>query len=121
MEPILFLISSVLCGVAGQLMLKKGMNVVGVISLLRGNPIKTIFKMFTNKFVMIGVFIFGFSMVFWIFALSGLELSYAYPMVSMAYVLIAFSSKILFNENVTWKRWASIIVICIGVSLISIT
>ena len=121
MKPILFFISSLLFGVVGQLMLKKGMNKVGEISLLKDNLIKTIFKMFTNKSVLTGVFIFGFSMIFWMFALSGLELSYIYPMVSITYVLIALGSKIFFKENVTWKRWISIIIICIGVSLVSIT
>jgi multidrug transporter EmrE-like cation transporter len=121
MEAILFLISSVLCGITGQLMLKRGMNQVGEVSLIKGNPIKTIFKMFTSRSVLIGVLIFGVSMVFWIFALSGLELSYAYPMVSISYVLIALGSKIFFKENVSLKRWISIIVICIGVILVSIT
>lgn len=121
MKAILFLVCSLLFGITGQLMLKGGMIEVGRISLLKGNIIKTIFKMFTNRFVFIGVIIFGFSMIFWLFALSELELSYAYPMVSVSYVLIALSSKILFKENVTKKRWLSIAVICLGVILVSVT
>jgi len=118
---LLFVMGSLFCGVIGQLMLKTGMNKIGRISLLNGKIIKTLFKVFTNKFVFFGVLVFGISTIFWMFALSGLELSYAYPLISLSYILIALGSKIFFKENVGVRRWISILVIVIGVVLVSIS
>ena len=121
MNPIMFLVLSFSGGIAGQLLLKNGMNKVGKISLLEENIFKNIWKMFTNLSVTIGTIIFGFSIVLWLFALSGLDLSYAYPLVSINYVVIALLSKMFFKEKINLMRWVSIFIICFGVVLVSIT
>lgn len=118
---ILFCISLSI-GVTGQLLLRKGMLHVGEINLISEGVaqfFKNMFKTFTNKTILIGVFLFGFSSLLWLVILSGLELSYIYPMVSTSYVLIALSSKIFFKESVTKMRWLSIAVIIMGVILVS--
>ena len=48
-----------------------------------------------------------------------MELSLVYPLVSVAYVLVALFSFFVFKENVTMIRWVGIIVIMFGVFLIS--
>lgn len=111
-----------LIGLAGQLLLKKGMTHIGEVTLFsKGLPnfFKTMWTMFTNKTILTGVFFFAGSTLLWVVILSGLELSYIYPMVSLNYVLAALSSKVFFKEQVTNMRWLSIAVIMIGVILVS--
>lgn len=120
---ILFAIS-LLIGLTGQLTLKKGMINIGEISLFSKGLLtffKTTWTMFTNKIILIGVFFFSCSILLWLVILSGLELSYIYPMVSLNYVLAAISSKILFKEKITKTRWLSIAVIILGVSIVSLS
>ena len=106
-------------GVVGQLFLKKGMTQIGEINVFSGGLFKNVWKMFTNKTVITGVFLFGCSSLLWLIVLSGLELSYIYPMVSLSYVLVAFGSKFVFKEKVPTMRWVSIMIIIFGVILVS--
>ncbi|MBU0672903.1 MAG: EamA family transporter, partial [Candidatus Margulisbacteria bacterium] len=75
--------------------------------------------MFSNPFVFFGFACFGLSSIFWLVVLSRFEISFVYPIVSVAYILVAIASIIFFKENVTLVRWLGISVIVFGVFLIS--
>jgi multidrug transporter EmrE-like cation transporter len=53
--------------------------------------------------------------------LSRVDVSYAYPMLSIGYVVAALAGKAFFGEPVDLIRWAGIVTICIGVWLITRT
>ncbi|MFH1331855.1 MAG: EamA family transporter [archaeon] len=112
---------SLLLSIAGQLLLKRGMNKVGQVSLLNRNISRTLFRMLTNSSIIVGGFVFVASLTLWLVVLSKLDISYAYPIVSINYVAIALSSKFFFKEKVSLFRWASIFIICFGVVLVSIS
>ena len=57
--------------------------------------------------------------VFWLVALSRVDLSYAYPFASLSYVVMLTASWLLFNENITSLRLLGTVVIGLGVFLIS--
>lgn len=113
----LILAVSISLAVAGQLLMKKGMMAVGSF------PVNELFvnliRMFLNPFVFFGFAAFGLSSIFWLVVLSRLELSFVYPLVSVAYVIVAIASLIFFHEQVTLIRWLGIAVIVAGVFLIS--
>jgi len=113
----LILFISVLLSVIGQLLMKQGMNQFGSFPITQIAS-KTI-PMILNPWVFTGFVSFGLSSIFWLAVLSRLNLSVAYPMVSLAYVVIAIASVIIFKENVTLVRWIGILVIVFGVFLIS--
>jgi len=117
MINILVFLASILLSVAGQLLMKNGMNQFGAFPMTQ-LPFKII-PMFLNPWVFGGIACFGLSSVFWLSILSRLELSLVYPMVSLAYVLVAIASVIFFKENVSVLRWASIGIICLGVLFLS--
>ena len=54
---------------------------------------------------------------FWIVALKRIDLSLAYPSVSVSYVLIAVVSRRLFGEEIGVLRWVGIAVIMLGVAV----
>ena len=108
---------SILLAVTGQLLMKKGMMVFGAFSITQ--LFHKIIPMFLNPYVFFGFAFFALSSVFWLVVLSRLELSFVYPMVSVAYILVAIASWIFFKEDVTLMRWAGILVIVLGVFLIS--
>lgn len=113
----LVLMVSILLAVFGQLLMKRGMMLFGTF------PISQLFfkivPMFLNPWVFSGLVCFGLSAIFWLVVLSRLELSLVYPMVSVAYVLVALASWIFFKENLSLVRWLGIAVIILGVYLIS--
>ncbi len=118
---IIAFVFSLLFSIAGQLLLKKGMTKIGKISLLEGSIIKTLFKMFTSPYVLIGGVVFVSSLGLWLVVLSKLDISYAYPIVSINYVFIALASKFFFKERISLFRWVSIFTICSGVVLVSLS
>lgn len=113
----LILAVSILLAVAGQLMMKKGMMIFGAFPA--SQLLSNLIPMFMNPWVFFGFVCFGFSSIFWLVVLSRLPLSLVYPMVSVAYVLVAFASLIFFRENVSLARWLGIVIIVCGVFLIS--
>ena len=59
------------------------------------------------------------SVVVWIVALSRVEVSIAYPMLSLGYVANALLAMWLFGEAVSLQRWVGIAVILVGVALVA--
>lgn len=52
--------------------------------------------------------------------LSWADLSYVLPVTSVGYVLVAISGRFLLNEQITFRRWAGILLIMFGVALVSL-
>ncbi len=111
----------VLLNAAAQLALKQGVRTVGhfdfrLASLWQVGPAVAL-----NPFVLIGLACYVVSVVVWLLVLSRVEVSYAYPMLSVGYIVTAFAGRIFFNEAMGPLRWAGIVVICFGVWLITRT
>ncbi|MBI5700315.1 EamA family transporter [Candidatus Saganbacteria bacterium] len=117
MINILIVLCSILLAVSGQVLMKQGMNNFGTFPIKE--LIYKIIPMFSSPWVISGFVLFGVSSIFWLAVLSRMELSLVYPMVSIAYVLVALISMFVFKENVSMIRWTGIAVICVGVFLIS--
>jgi multidrug transporter EmrE-like cation transporter len=121
MKNFLLIFTSVFIAVLGQLSMKYGIsrgNLVaglGEVSSVYGYFVSA----FTNPFVLTGFLLYGLSSLFWLIVLGRVELSYAYPLVSMGYVLAVFLSWVLFREQVSVLRIVGLAVICIGVTLLS--
>lgn len=109
----------VLLNVAGQLSLKFGMSKIGNFALSAGNLPAVFLKAAFNPFVLLGLFCYGMGFLVWLIVLAKAEVSYAYPMISLGYVLTALLAWQLFGENVTFIRMAGIVVTCLGVFLIA--
>jgi drug/metabolite transporter (DMT)-like permease len=116
LAPILL---SVALNIVGQLVLKRGMNDLGPISLTERGIFDIIFAIATNPFVIGGVFVYAFSVLCWLVGLSRAPLSYAYPFISLSYVVILFASYFLLGETVSLLRLAGVVVICIGVLFVA--
>ena len=117
----IFLFVGIVLGVVAQLMLKKGMVGLDLSELFRKGFVYGVRKMFFNVYVILGFFFYGISMLLWLVVLSELELSYAYPIISLGYFFVALSSRFVFHEKVSWQRWMSIFVIIIGVAIVGMS
>jgi len=116
---VLYILISVLGSAAGQLLLKKGMNSLGPVTLSFGQLPATIWQMGTNPNVFFGLAIYLVGTVFWLAALSRVDLSFAYPFASFNYVVMLVASWLMFDEQITLSRLLGTLVIGIGVLLIS--
>lgn len=116
---LLAILISVFLAVVGQLLLKMGMLRVGKFSLNISSLVHQYSRILLNPFVIAGLVGFFISMLVWLYVLSRMELSFAYPFVALNYVLILFGSYFLFKETITPLRVVGVVVIIIGVYLVS--
>jgi multidrug transporter EmrE-like cation transporter len=109
---------TVLTNACAQIMLKKGMLGLGPVTLEAG-LVQTVFKIVFNPWVFLGLVMFVVSMASHLIVLSKVELSFAYPFLSLAYVVVAAYAYFIFKEDVNALRIAGIGFICFGTILIS--
>ncbi len=113
------ILTGVLLNAAAQLALKKGMIQIGHFSFSLENIVPIGLKVAASPYVLAGLFCYVVSVVVWLMVLSRVDVSYAYPLLSVGYIVTAFAGKVLFDEPLGLERWAGIVVICIGVYLIT--
>lgn len=114
-----FILFTVATNAAAQLMLKYGMMQLGPLSFAGVNPVIKILQIVFSPWVFLGLCTFVISMASHLFVLSKVELSFAYPFLSLAYVMVAVFAYFVFREDLNALRIAGIGLICIGTVLIA--
>jgi len=116
--PLIFL--SISIAVAGQILLKLGMNRIGTVSL---NGLGGLWQLFSailkSPLVLFGLFLYVVSAVVWLIVLSSVDLSFAYPFIGSSYVFVLILSKFILKEDVNPIRWIGALVITAGVIILS--
>ena len=116
---VVYILISVVGGAIGQLLLKRGMNVLGPLTLSLGDLGSILAGIATNPYVVVGLLVYVGSTVFWLVALSRVDLSYAYPFASLSYVIMLVVSWQLFDEHISLLRLLGTAIIALGVLLVS--
>lgn len=109
----------VLLNAAAQLLLKEGMRRIGFFEFAWSNALPIGLQVAANPFVVAGIFLYVVSVGVWILVLSRVEVSFAYPMLSVGYIVNALAAYYLFQENLSPTRIAGILIIIAGVYLIT--
>ncbi len=116
---IAYILISVLLGAGGQILLKRGMASMGPLTLSAKELGNVVWHIATNPYVIVGLAIYVCGTLFWLVALSRVNLSYAYPFASLSYVVMLVASWQLFSEQITPLRLLGTLVVGLGVLLIS--
>jgi multidrug transporter EmrE-like cation transporter len=113
------ILAGVLLNAAAQLLLKAGTNAVGQFAFERGNILPVGWQLATEPHIVGGLACYVVSVAVWILALSRVEVSIAYPMLSIGYVVNAMAAWYLFGEAVTPLRLLGIGIIILGVFVVA--
>jgi len=113
------LLAGVLLNAAAQLLLKAGTNAVGPFEFSTVNAVPVGMKLALEPHILGGIACYVVSVVVWILALSRVEVSVAYPMLSIGYVVNAVAAYYLFGEAVSATRLVGIGVIILGVFIVA--
>lgn len=114
-----FILFTVLTNAAAQILLKYGMIRIGDFSTLHSNLIIKLLQVVFSPFVFLGLCTFVISMASHLYVLSKVELSYAYPFLSLAYVVVAVYAYFIFQEDLNAMRVFGIALICVGTVFIA--
>jgi multidrug transporter EmrE-like cation transporter len=118
---IMLILLGVFLNACAQLLLKAGMLQIGHFQFSFANIVPISLKVMGNFPIVTGLVAYVFSVVVWLLVLSRVQVSYAYPMLSIGYILNAAAAFYLFGEDLSLVRLAGIFVIIIGVYMISRT
>lgn len=121
--PVLIILVNITLGSIGQLCIRYGSSRLGDLREGQGILMSVLgaFKgIFTSPYVFGGLCLYGISAVLWIFVLNQVRLSFAYPMISLSYVIVVLLSALILGERVPPVTIGGLILICAGVSLIGL-
>jgi uncharacterized membrane protein len=106
----------VLFGTLGNVLLSRGMQSVGQISI--HNLGSTFFALF-NPWVALGtILLIGF-LATYMAALSWADLTFVLPATAVSYVLVALLGQFFLGEHINLTRWLGIVLVTVGVGFVA--
>ena len=94
-------LTGVLLNAVAQLLLKAGAGSLADVELRASNALVIAGRLLVSIPILAGLACYALSVVVWILALARVEVSVAYPMLSIGYVVNALAAWWLFGENLT--------------------
>lgn len=113
------IITGVLLNAIAQLALKASVRQMGEIKLSMAGAWPVTQQLMLEPALWLGLFCYGISVIIWILALSRVDVSIAYPMLSIGYIVNALFAWLLFGEALTVERLVGIGVIIVGVYILA--
>jgi multidrug transporter EmrE-like cation transporter len=111
--------TGVLLNAIAQLALKASVSDTGIINLDLQSLLTSAGSLVANIWLWLGLICYAVSVVVWILALSRVDVSIAYPMLSVGYILNAVAASYLFDEPLGIGKVVGIGVIILGVYILA--
>lgn len=108
MSPLIPLAGGVLLNSVAQISLRHGAS--GSVAADRVEP--------RRLWIIVWAICFALATFLWLIALRQTAISYAYPLLGAGYILVTLLAKWLLREEISSLRWASILVITVGVWIV---
>jgi drug/metabolite transporter (DMT)-like permease len=99
-------------GAAGQIFFKIGAKT------LTGGLFNTILSFLTNKFLFIGLMLYGISTLIYVTTLKHVSLTVAYPTIATSYIVVILLSYLFLGEPLSFYKVIGTIIILIGVIIL---
>lgn len=115
----LYISGTIFFTVYGQLILKWRINDVGSMPGNFAEKISFLVHLLFDPWIFSGFVSAFIASFFWMATMTKFEISYAYPFMSSAFVLVFLLSVILFQEAVTAQKIAGLVLIVVGIIVTS--
>lgn len=113
------LLLGIMLNATAQMLLKVGMERIGYFEFTVKNILPIGIQAAMNPYIVLGLSCYVLSVGAWLMGLSRVDVSIAYPMLSLGYVVTALAAYFILNENLSLSRMMGILVILIGVYLVA--
>ncbi|GAB3252630.1 DMT family transporter [Chitinimonas naiadis] len=118
MSTVFVALMSIALSVAAQFALKAGMSSVAVREVMAAPyTLRTALTVLSNPFVLSGFMLYGIGAIVWLGVLSKWDVSKAYPLVGLGFVLTVLIG-LAAGENVNSTRTIGVFLISLGVLLV---
>jgi drug/metabolite transporter (DMT)-like permease len=117
----LLILSSVSLSALAQITLKFGMSSKQVQRALEenGDRLQTVWSIASNEYVILGLFMYGASAALWLFVLARMDVSFAYPFVSLGFILTMLFGYFILGELMNLWRVIGTVLVIMGVIFVS--
>jgi multidrug transporter EmrE-like cation transporter len=109
---------SIFLGATGQFLFRLGMLSYGKVSV--ENIWRQLFGIITTPAIFFGFICFGISSILWLVVISRWELSYAYPMVALGYVIAILYGAFFLQEAISFPKILGSGLILLGIAILGI-
>ena len=114
-----YIFGTIFFTVYGQIVLKWRINDVGSMPDNFAEKISFLAHLLFDPWIFSGFVSAFIASFFWMATMTKFEISYAYPFMSSAFVLVFLLSVIFFQEAVTVQKIAGLVLIVVGIVLTS--
>ena len=114
-----YIFGTIFFTVYGQIVLKWRIAGVGELPELTTAKVIFLTKLLFDPWIFSGFVSAFIASFFWMAAMTKFDISYAYPFMSSAFVLVFLISVILFNEPATWQKIIGLFLIVAGILVTS--
>jgi len=104
----------------GVVLLKKGMNGIGVIQGYQAAELFRVFKLgVTSPQILLGVFFEALFFACLLLLMSKSDISFLWPLTALSFVFATIAAIVFLHESVSWSRWVGVALIMVGAAFIS--
>jgi drug/metabolite transporter (DMT)-like permease len=114
-----FIISTIVFTVYSQLIMRWQVTEAGALPVEMPGKISYVATLLLNPWVLTGIVATFLAGVSWMLAMTKFEISYAYPFVSLNYILVLAAGVLLFNESLNATKLAGSALVILGVIVIA--
>tara|TARA_Y100000588_G_C13788802_1_gene725746 strand:- start:328 stop:705 length:378 start_codon:yes stop_codon:yes gene_type:complete len=114
-----FILLTVILNAASQLLLKAGISQIGKATYNLQDLVKIFVTCLTNGYIWLGLITMTLSMFTHILSLSRFDVSFVFPFISFAYVIVAVAGFLFMDETFNLMRYVGIAVILAGTVILA--
>lgn len=118
-STVLVIACALMLNVVGQTLLKYGMGAMGPLQISLETLPSIVWQMAFSPYVIGGMLVYVLATFFWLVTLSRVDLSVAYPSLSLTQVLVLGVAWLILREEISPMRVAGVLVICFGMLLVA--
>jgi len=119
-KVLIVLILALVVEAVGVVFLSKGLKQIGEVQTISAREIgRIITKGATNSSILLGIALEALFFGALLYLLSQRDVSLIWPLTSLGFVITAIAAKFLLKEEVSAMRWAGVVLIVIGATLVS--
>jgi drug/metabolite transporter (DMT)-like permease len=116
---VLFLSLIVVAGTSGELCVSRAMKQIGEVHDFRPRALVRVFlRALRVKWLWIGIGLMTVGFFSLLAILSFENVSFVVPVTALSYVVGALGGRFFLGEHVNWRRWAGVLLVCAGVTLV---
>lgn len=113
------ILATVTLSAFAQLALKMGVGAISPAVQAKGVGLELLAAAASSPLILLGLAIYGVSVVAWLWVLSKTDLSVAYPFVGLSFLTTMFFGSWFLHENVTPLRLAGTLLVVVGCIIVA--